>query len=109
MKNMRHRVNVMRPTKAEGTLGELQGQPELYRSEVPCSIKPISGNESEQARQNAPSATFEIEMYGDPNKPTTEECWLELLPLTKPPRKFNIQFIDDKNLNQIELRLLCGE
>ena len=106
----RHLVNVMRPTKATGSLGELQGKPELYRLNVPCSIKSISGNEGEQARQNAPTANFQIEMFGDPTKPMGEKCWLELLPLTDPPRKFHIQYIDDPSLgNRGLLTLLCGE
>lgn len=106
MKNMRHVVNVMRPTKATGTLGELQGQPEIVCEKWPCSIKPISGNESESARQNAPGATFAVEGYGDPKWKDLEQCYLTGGSIGE--RRLNIAFVDDENLNGVKLRLLCG-
>lgn len=104
-----HVVNVMRPTSATGPLGELQGIPELLMNNVPCSIKPVSGSESEDARQNAPTAQLTVELYGDPRKPIKETDWLEVHPITDPPRKLNIAYIQDEEQNGIKLTLFCGE
>lgn len=106
---MRHLVNVMRPTKATGSLGELQGQPEVVIPNWPCSIKTLSGGESVAARQNTANATLEVQGWGNPRKPIAEGDYLIVLPETDPPRKLNIEFIDDKKQNGIELTLLCGE
>ena len=101
---MRHIVNVMRPTEAVGSLGQLQGKPETVMREIPCSIRSLSGNEQEQARQNSVSATLAVEMYGDPKKPLKEKDWLQF-----GDRKLNIAYIDDVNQNGLQLKLLCGE
>lgn len=108
-KNMRHVVNVIRPTSAEGSIGQLQGKPDVLLANVPCSIRPVSGRESEEARQNGVTATLIVELYGDPRKPITESDWLAVHPITDPPRKLNIAYINDKQQNGIELTLFCGE
>jgi head-tail adaptor len=94
----------MRPGEAVGSLGELQGKPETVIKNVPCSIKTLSGNEQESARQNGVTATLAVEMYGDPNKPLKEKDWLEF-----GSRKLNIAHIEDVNQNGLQLKLLCGE
>lgn len=104
---MRHIVNVMRPTGAVGSLGELQGQPTLVLKEWPCEIKTLSGKEQEAARQNGADAQFSAEGYGPLPTDAIEQCYLTGGTLGK--RKLNVAFVDDKNLNGINLRLLCGE
>jgi hypothetical protein len=100
----RHIVNVMRPTKTTGTLGETQGTPEVVCKDWPCSIKTLSGKEQQTARQNGADAIYEVEGYGDPKWEKLEECYLQF-----GERKLNIAFVDDENQNGIKLRLLCGE
>lgn len=104
---MRHVVNVMRPTKAQGSLGEIQGMPETVCRDWPCKIKTLSGKEQEVARQTAADAQFEAEGYGDPKWTNLEQCYLTGGSLRD--RRLNIAFVDDENLNSIKLRLLCGE
>lgn len=104
MKNMRHRVNVMRPTKATGSLGERQGQDETVCENWPCSITTLSGKEQETARQNGADAQYSIEGYGDPKWKDLEKCYLQF-----GERRFHIAFVDDEQMNGVKLRLLCGE
>jgi head-tail adaptor len=101
---MRHVVNVMRPTKAKGTLGETQGTDKTVMKNWPCAIKTLTGNEQEDARQNGATANLEVSGYGNPGNPFKETDYLQF-----GERKLNIAFIDDVNQNGIELRLLCGE
>jgi hypothetical protein len=103
----RHIVNVMRPTKTDGPLGEKQGDPETVCKDWPCSIKALSGKEQEQARQNAADAQFEVEGYGDPNWKDLQQCYLTGGSIGD--RKLNIAFVDDEQQNGIKLRLICGE
>lgn len=105
---MRHVVRVLRPTKATGSLGETQGKPEVVFQRWPCSIRTLSGKEQETARQTGADAQYEIEGYGDPRKPIDESCYLEL-ESGGTTRTFHVAFIDDEDLNQVKLRLLCGE
>lgn len=100
----RHRVDVMRPTKAEGDYGEKQGTPITVCRDWPCSIKTLSGTEHESARQVGADAQFEVEGYGDPKWTDLEQCYLLF-----GKRKLNIEFVDDENQNGLKLRLLCGE
>ena len=103
-------ANLMRPTKATGTLGEARGKPTLVCKGVPFrTFKTLSGNEQESARQNGADAQYEIEIWGSSKWLPLEDCWFELLPLTDPPRKLNIEFVDDRKHNGKDLRLLCGE
>lgn len=111
MKAMCHVVNVMRPPKAHGTLGQTQGQPETIIRNWPCSIENLSGRELELARSTFAAATLKVEGYGDPRKPIEARDYLELASLTpgKQPRKLFVGFVDDKMQNGIELSLICGE
>ena len=104
---MNHVVSIMRPTKADGPVGETQGKPTTVCKDWPCEIKTLSGKEQETARQNAADAQFEAEGYGDPNWTDLEHCYLTGGTLRD--RKLNIEFVDDEKLNGIKLRLLCGE
>lgn len=99
-----HRVNVMRPTKHVGGLGETQGTPEVVCNGWQCSIRTLSGKEQESARQTGADAQYEVEGHGDPKWTDLEECYLQF-----GERRLNIEFIDDEQLNGIKLRLLCGE
>ena len=107
MKNMRHRVNVMRPTEAQGTRGQAQGNPELILKDWPCSIETLSGREIEQARTVFAEATHRVEGYGDPAQRFKERDHLTGGSIGK--RTLHIGFINDKQQNGIELSLLCGE
>jgi len=100
----RHIVDVMRPTKNSGTLGETQGQPEVVIKNWPCSIVTLSGSEAESARQNTSGATLEVRGYGDPNNPIDEDCFLKF-----GNRNLTIVAINDEDQNGIKLRLMCGE
>ena len=104
MKNMRHRVTVMRPTGAQEEHGALEGQPQTLIADVPCSITFLTGREAEVARQLVPSATHRVEMYGDPAKPLQYADWLKM-----GSKRFEVASINDKKLNGIELELLCVE
>lgn len=104
---MRHIVNVMRPTEAKGSLGQKQGQDKPLCKDWPCNIKTLSGKEQESARTTAPDAQYEVEGYGDPTWTNLEKCYLTGGTLRE--RVLNIAFVDDKNLNGVNLRLLCGE
>ena len=99
---MRHVVNVMRPTKSKGSLGQSQGEPETIIQNVPCSIETLSGNEQEAARQNGVTATYMVKLTGPMD--IDEKCYLTL-----GSRQFNIAHVADTNLNGIDLVLLCAE
>ena len=99
-----HRVNVMRPTKAQGDLGETQGTPITVCPDWPCSIRTLIGKEQESARQTGADAQFEVEGYGDPKWTDLEQCYLEF-----GERRLNVAFVDDADQNGIKLKLLCGE
>lgn len=94
----------MRPTEAEGSLGQTQGQPQTIYQNWPCSIKTIGGSESIQGQQVTGSRTLEIEGYTDPRKPIKVQDYL-----TYGSRTLNVNFVDDVDQNGIAVRLVCGE
>jgi hypothetical protein len=100
-------VMVMGPTEATDTVGALQGMPATIYERFACSIKPLSGQESEAVRQVAAARTFEVEGYTDPKKPMKETYWLTKGSLGE--RKLNIAFVDDQMQNGTVVRLVCGE
>lgn len=103
-------ANLMRPTKATGSLGEPQGLPEIVCPNIPFrSMENVSGFESESARQTGASATYQVEIWGDPSWKDLEGCWFEILPLTDLPRKLNIAFVKDRKNNGEDLLITCGE
>jgi len=104
MRNMRHTVNVMRPTEAVGPLGQTQGSPTVVCKDWPCSIRSMTGSEQEQARQVNAFATLTVEGYGDPKWTKLEECYLQF-----GERRLNISYVDDEQQNGIKLTLFCGE
>ena len=77
MKNLRHIVTIKRPTKAVGPDGQPQGQDETLFSEVPCSIETLTGVESEVGGQLVARSTYQVKLYGDPNKPLKESDYLQ--------------------------------
>lgn len=105
---MRHVVNVMRPTEATGTVGELQGQDATVIALVPCSIESLSGREAEIARSVYADVTLKVEMYADPRKPVTANDYLT--GGTIGTRKLYIGFVkDSNNMGTGTLELLCSE
>ena len=100
-------VTVFGPTEAIDTVGAARGQPTVIHEKWPCSIKPLSGQESEAVRQVGESRTFEVEGYADPRKPFNATYWLSKGSLGE--RKLNIAFVDDQMQNGTVVRLVCGE
>ena len=103
-KNMRHIVNVMRPTEAHG-----ESSPRVYdifRSQVPCSIETLSGREAERMMQMYADARVKVEMYGDPNKQikATDQC------VDQFGKTLNVLAITDNSRTQLgKIELICGE
>ena len=104
MRNMRHVVTVMRPAEAVGSLGQTQGQPTVIYQTWPCSIKTLSGQESDDVRQVGAARTLEVEGYTDPKKPIKETDYLTL-----GARTLHVAFVDDEQQNGVKVRLVCGE
>lgn len=104
---LRHYVNVMKPTAAIGSRGELEGQDTTVRQGVPCSIETLSGREAEVARSTYPDATYRVRLYADPQKPVTAEMYLTGGTLGK--RRLHIGFINDVDQVGFVNELLCGE
>jgi head-tail adaptor len=101
-------ANLMRPTKATGSLGETQGKPEVVCKNVPFrTFKTLSGNEQEQARKIGVTATHSVEVWGNPAWKDLEECWFETIGSNS--HRLNIAFVEDRKLNGLDLRILCGE
>ncbi len=107
MKSLRHVVKVMRPTKATGGRGQIQGTPETVFNEWPCSIETLNGREVVQARTVFAEATLKVEGYGDPAKRFKERDYLTGGSIGS--RVLNIGFINDMQQNGVKLSLLCGE
>lgn len=101
---MRHVVTVMRPTKALDDRGQLQGKDETIIQHWPCSIEALSGNKAAQARTLVPTVTHQLEGYGNPAKPLKPKDYV-----TVNGRRLDIEFINDKRMNGVELSLLCTE
>ena len=97
-------VNVMRPTKAQGPDGQPQGQDEVWRAEVPCSIETIAGTQPEVGGQQRAITTYTVEMYGNPDKPMKHSDYL-----LWQGRRLNIADIADERQNGVQLTLICGE
>ena len=106
-KNMRHVVNVMRPTEAEGTRGQSQGTPKQIMKDWRCSIETLSGREVEQAHTVFAEATHKVEGYGDPKNRFKQRDYLTGGSIGE--RVLAVGSINDKQQNSVELSLLCGE
>ena len=105
--NLRHYVNVMQPTDAEGTRGEREGIDKTVRQGVPCSIETLSGVEGERARGTYGDVTYKVTMRADRLRPVTNAMYLTGATLGK--RKLHIAFVNDVDQMGFELQLLCGE
>lgn len=103
MRNLRHICDVMAPGSSKDDRGQTHGKRTLARN-VPCSIETLSGRELEQARATWTEAVYRVRMYGNPQKPIDETCWLEIN-----GRRMNIIHKSDPHFNEIELELTCGE
>lgn len=104
---LRHYVNVMQPTDAEGTRGEREGQDKTVRQGVPCSIETLSGRELELARSTYPDATYKVVMRADPLRQVTSVMYLTGGTLGK--RRLYIAFPNNIDQKNFELHLLCSE
>lgn len=102
-----HIVTVMRPATSEGSLGQTQGQPAAVYQTWPCSITPLSGQESYDVRQVGAARTFEVKGYTDPKRPIKETDYLTLGSLGK--RQLHIAYVEDPMQNGVQVRLVCGE
>lgn len=103
MRNLRHIVNVHRPTQALDSRGQANNDT-VYWRDVPCSIEAISATEGEAGGQQQAVTTYKVEMYGNPLKPLKHSDWLKW-----GSRKLNIEAIDDTKQNGEQLVLTCGE
>lgn len=102
---MKHLVDIHCPPNAQGDDGQPRGNDGVIRRDVPCEIVPVSGVESPVAEQQTGITSYQIRLYGDPNRKITTRHHLTL-----GPRKFSIQSIDDPSMFQLgELTLVCGE
>lgn len=98
-------VDIRCPPDAVDESGQPRGVDGVVRREVPCSIEPVSGQESETGGQQQAITSYRVELYGDPNKPIRHRDYLTL-----GPRQFNVEHIADPSLNQLgKLTLICGE
>jgi head-tail adaptor len=105
--NLRHYVNVMQPTDAEGTRGEREGMDKTVRQGVPCSIETLSGAEGERARGTYGDVTYKVTMRADRLRPITAAMYLTGGTLGN--RKLYIAFKNDIDQMGYQLELLCGE
>ncbi|HUQ68745.1 MAG TPA: head-tail adaptor protein [Planctomycetaceae bacterium] len=101
---LRHVVNVMKPAENSNTRGQPTGEDEVYIKDVPCSIEPLGGRESEIARQVFESATAKVKFYGDPNRPISRSHYLQF-----GSRRLEIGDVKDVEQNGIVIELLVGE
>lgn len=116
MKGYRHVVNVMRPTQAQGSVGEALGQDATVRRLVPCSIETLAGKEAEQVHSTWPSVTKKVEMYADPARQVTPVMYLTGGSLgnrlmsdgSTQPRVLSIVFIDEDEIG-LKVTLFCEE
>jgi hypothetical protein len=104
VRNLRHYVNVMRPTKAADEYGQTQGQPETLLANVPCSVETLSGRELELARATFGMVSYKVTMYGDPSKPIRRTDYL-----TMGDRRLEIADVKDTYQNGVVFELICGE
>lgn len=109
MRNLRHIVNVHRPTQALDSRGQANNDT-VYWRDVPCSIETLSGQEQIVARQLLATATYKVAMYGNPEKRLDPSDKLEwgVKPDGK-PRYLEIGEIRDLQQNGQQLELICGE
>lgn len=105
--NFPHVVNILKPTAAEGSLGQTQGTPQTIVNNWPCKIRSLTGREQEQARTTQAFATLAVEGTGPIPTEDLEQCYLTGGTLKE--RQVNIAYVEDKNQNGIDLTLFCGE
>ena len=107
MRNMRHVVSVMRPTKALSDRGQLQGKDETVIKEWPCSIEPLSGTKVDAARTLIPTATHRVTGRGNPDKRIANKDYMTGGSLGS--QRLIIEHKADENLNEEKLTLICSE
>lgn len=90
---MRHVANIMRPTDAEGTRGEREGQDEVVIREWPFSYKQLRGDVAEQVHTSLGTAAGQLEGYADPSRQVTPGMYLT--GGTLGARRFDIAAVED--------------
>lgn len=91
---MRHVANIMRPTDAEGTRGEREGQDEVVIREWPFSYKQLRGDTAEQVHSVYGMAAGQLEGYADPSRQVTPGMYLA--GGTLGGRRLDIAAVEDK-------------
>lgn len=91
---MRHYANIMRPTDAEGTRGEREGQDAVYIKEWPFSYKQLSGQVSEEVHTSLGYAAGQLEGNADPSRQVTPGFYLTGGSLGA--RRLDIVAVEDK-------------
>jgi hypothetical protein len=113
VRNLRHRVDVMRPPQQQNQLGDGTGQEDCIIPNWPCSVVTLTGRELERAQQIVATAELAVEGYGDPKKPILEKDYLKFVDGVKgtkdKPRKLNVMAVIDEQQNGLKLKLICGE
>lgn len=104
---MNQLVNIVEPNNNLGDRGDQQGQRTLMRA-VRCSIKFLSGRESEVARQKLAMATVSVTMRG-PIAGLTARCELHEYPIIAgvPKAKWHVGYVEDASRTGHELVCLC--
>ena len=101
-------ANILRPTRAQGDVGQLQGSPSIILRDVPLlKFTTLSVSEGEVAGQQQAVAVHSFEIHADPGKPLRHTDYLTLGPAHK--RRLEIQQIIDDQQNGQKLTLICGE
>lgn len=100
---LRHIADIYRTSKALDGRGQSRAE-DLIAKSVPCSLRDLSGRESEQARSLYADAVLEVSMYGNPQKPLSVADVLVV-----GTRRLHVGHIKDTHQNGVELTLLCGE
>ena len=98
-------VTVCCPPDALGDDGQPRGQDGVLRKDVPCSIDPVSGIESDTAGQLTAITSYTVKLYGDPARKISPRDYLKL-----GNRTLSVQSVIDPSMAQLgELTLVCGE
>lgn len=92
---MRHVANIMRPTDAEGTRGEREGQDAVVIREWPFSYKQGGAGMAELVNTSVGYAIGACEGYSDPSRPIAAGMYLTEGTLGN--RKLYITNVEDKD------------
>lgn len=101
----RHFVDVMRPAASPlGSRGQPKGQDAIHIKGWPCNITPTGSAESDQSSGSLSEATYEVEGWGDPERPIRGSDYLLFN-----GRRLDISSVIDRQMNGLDIFLTCGE